>query len=298
MPHGAVPRFTIGSREVIALINLENQYGSIEISQEYFSNLVGKAATECFGVAGMISSRAEGIAAALQGNRNRLDQGVRVRTAGEQLVIDNTGLIWSVARRYFGRGVDPDDLYQLGCVGFLKAVAGFDTQYGTQFSTYAVPKIAGEIRRFLRDDGAVKVSRGLKERAATVKMARQRLTGELGREPTLSEIAEQVGFTVEEIAMAETATSAAESIQRETGEDGFTLEAVLTDGSQEDQLIERIALREAIAKLPERERMVVVLRFFRGLTQEKTAVIVGVSQVQVSRIEKKALTHLRETILE
>ena len=220
------------------------------------------------------------------------------RQAGEQLVIDNTGLIWSVARRYFGRGVDPDDLYQLGCVGFLKAVAGFDTQYGTQFSTYAVPKIAGEIRRFLRDDGAVKVSRGLKERAATVKMARQRLTGELGREPTLSEIAEQVGFTVEEIAMAETATSAAESIQRETGEDGFTLEAVLTDGSQEDQLIERISLREAIAKLPERERMVVVLRFFRGLTQEKTAVIVGVSQVQVSRIEKKALTHLRETILE
>lgn len=220
------------------------------------------------------------------------------RQAGEQLVIDNTGLIWSVARRYFGRGVDPDDLYQLGCVGFLKAVAGFDTQYGTQFSTYAVPKIAGEIRRFLRDDGAVKVSRGLKERAATVKMARQRLTGELGREPTLSEIAEQVGFTVEEIAMAETATSAAESIQRETGEDGFTLEAVLTDGSQEDQLIERIALREAIAKLPERERMVVVLRFFRGLTQEKTAMIVGVSQVQVSRIEKKALTHLRETILE
>ncbi|MGO5114989.1 SigB/SigF/SigG family RNA polymerase sigma factor [Candidatus Avoscillospira sp. LCP25S3_F1] len=220
------------------------------------------------------------------------------RQAGEQLVVDNTGLIWSVARRYFGRGVDPDDLYQLGCVGFLKAVAGFDTQYGTQFSTYAVPKIAGEIRRFLRDDGAVKVSRGLKERAAAVKMARQRLTGELGREPTLSEIAEQVGFTVEEIAMAETATSAAESIQRETGEDGFTLEAVLTDGSQEDQLIERIALREAIAKLPERERMVVVLRFFRGLTQEKTAAIVGVSQVQVSRIEKKALTHLRETILE
>lgn len=220
------------------------------------------------------------------------------RQAGEQLVVDNAGLIWSVARRYFGRGVDPDDLYQLGCVGFLKAVAGFDTQYGTQFSTYAVPKIAGEIRRFLRDDGAVKVSRGLKERAATVKMVRQRLTGELGREPTLSEIAEQVGFTVEEIAMAETATSAAESIQRETGEDGFTLEAVLTDGSQEDQLIERIALREAIAKLPERERMVVVLRFFRGLTQEKTAAIVGVSQVQVSRIEKKALTHLRETILE
>lgn len=218
------------------------------------------------------------------------------RDAGEQLVVENSGLIWSIARRYFGRGVDPDDLYQLGCVGFLKAVAGFDTEYGTQFSTYAVPKIAGEIRRFLRDDGAVKVSRSLKERAATVKMTRQRLVGKLGREPTLSELAEETGFTMEEIATAETATSAAESIQREAGEDGFTLEAVLTDGNQEEQLIERIALREAISCLPERERLVIQLRFFRGLTQEKAAKILGVSQVQVSRIEKRALLDLRDHI--
>ena len=218
------------------------------------------------------------------------------RDAGEQLVVENSGLIWSIARRYFGRGVDPDDLYQLGCVGFLKAVAGFDTEYGTQFSTYAVPKIAGEIRRFLRDDGAVKVSRSLKERAATVKMTRQRLMGTLGREPTISELAEETGFTVEEIATAETATSAAESIQREAGEDGFTLEAVLTDGNQEEQLIERIALREAISRLPEREQMVIQLRFFRGLTQEKAAKILGVSQVQVSRIEKRALLALRDHI--
>lgn len=218
------------------------------------------------------------------------------RDAGEQLVVENSGLIWSIARRYFGRGVDPDDLYQLGCVGFLKAVAGFDTEYGTQFSTYAVPKIAGEIRRFLRDDGAVKVSRSLKERAATVKMTRQRLMGTLGREPTLSELAEETGFTLEEIATAETATSAAESIQREAGEDGFTLEAVLTDGNQEEQLIERIALREAISRLPEREQLVIQLRFFRGLTQEKAAKILGVSQVQVSRIEKRALGNLRDHI--
>ena len=220
------------------------------------------------------------------------------RAAGEQLVVENSGLIWSVARRYFGRGVDADDLYQLGCLGFLKAVAGFDTQYGTQFSTYAVPKIAGEIRRFLRDDGAVKVSRSVKERAAAVKMARQRLTGRLGREPGLSELAEETGLTAEEIAAAETATASAESIQRETGEDGFTLEAVLTDGSQEDQLIERLALREAIDRLGERERLVIHLRFFRGLTQEKVARILGVSQVQVSRIEKKALQTLREQIEE
>ncbi len=216
--------------------------------------------------------------------------------AKERLVIENSGLIWSVARRYFGRGVDPDDLYQLGCVGFLKAVAGFDPDYGTQFSTYAVPKIAGEIRRFLRDDGAVKVSRGVKERAATVKLARSRLTGSLGREPTLSELAAETGFTVEEIASAETATAAAESIQRESGDEGFTLEAVLTDGNQEERLIERIALREAIERLEERERMVIELRFFHGLTQERTAKILGVSQVQVSRIEKRALQTLRSYI--
>ena len=216
------------------------------------------------------------------------------QSAKERLVVDNSGLIWSVARRYFGRGVDPDDLYQLGCVGFLKAVAGFDTEYGTQFSTYAVPKIAGEIRRFLRDDGAVKVSRGVKERAATVKQARQRLTVTLGREPSLSELACETGFTTEEIATAESATAAAESIQRESGEEGFTLEDVLSDGNQEERLIEHIALREAISQLPERERLVIDLRFFHGLTQDQSAKILGVSQVQVSRIEKKALQTLRE----
>ena len=124
------------------------------------------------------------------------------RDASERLVTENTGLIWSIARRYFGRGVEPDDLFQLGCVGFLKAVEGFDTAYGTQFSTYAVPKIAGEIRRFLRDDGAVKVSRSVKERAAAIKKARERLTGDFGRDPTVSELSEALGLSPEEIAAA------------------------------------------------------------------------------------------------
>ena len=215
------------------------------------------------------------------------------RAAGEQLIVENSGLIWSIARRYFGRGVDPDDLYQLGCLGFLKAVEGYDTAFGTQFSTYAVPKIAGEIRRFLRDDGSVKVSRGLKERSAAIKMTRSRMTAELGREPTVGELSKEMGLSVEEIATAETATAATESIQRETGEDGFTLENVLTDSDTEEQLVERIALREAIGKLPEREALVINLRYFHGLTQERTAKILGVSQVQVSRIEKKALQQLR-----
>ena len=215
------------------------------------------------------------------------------KDAREQLVVENTGLVWSIARRFFGRGVDPDDLYQLGCLGFLKAIDGFDLQYGTQFSTYAVPKIAGEIRRFLRDDGAVKVSRSIKERAASIKITRTQLTGELNREPTLSELAEATGLTVEEIAAAETATAATESIQRESGEEGFTLEHVLTDGAMEEQLIEHIALKEAMDRLPEREKTVIGLRYYRGLTQDKTAKILGVSQVQVSRIEKKALQALR-----
>ena len=218
------------------------------------------------------------------------------RAASEELVVSNTGLIWSIARRYFGRGVDPDDLYQLGCLGFLKAVEGFDMSFGTQFSTYAVPKIAGEIRRFLRDDGAIKVSRSIKERAAQIKLTRQRLTAALDREPTLSELSREMGLSAEEIASAETATSATESIQRRSGEDGLALEDVLSSGEMEEEIVERIALREAIACLPEREQMVIKLRFFHGLTQDKTSKILGVSQVQVSRIEKKALEALRKYI--
>ena len=216
------------------------------------------------------------------------------RAAGEALVSENTGLIWSVARRFQGRGAEMDDLYQLGCLGFLKAVEGFDPEFGTQFSTYAVPKIAGEIRRFLRADGAVKVSRTIKEQAAAIKTVRNTLTNVLGREPTVGEIARQTGFTPEEIAVAENATAATESIQRQTGEEGFSLEDVLTDPDSEERMLERIALNQAIGKLPERDALVIKLRYFHGLTQQRVAKVLQVSQVQVSRIEKKALVQLRE----
>lgn len=218
------------------------------------------------------------------------------RDACEALILGNNGLIWSIARRYFGRGVDADDLYQLGCLGFLKAVEGFDTDFGTQFSTYAVPKIAGEIRRFLRDDGTVKVSRSLKERAAMIKGTRQRLSAELGREPSLQELSRATGLEPEEIATAETATGAAESIQRRNGEEGLALEDVLTEGDMEERIVEHIALQEAISLLSEREQLVIRLRYFHSLTQDKTAKILGVSQVQISRIEKKALQALRQLI--
>lgn len=215
------------------------------------------------------------------------------REASERLVTENSGLVWSVARRFFGRGAEPDDLYQLGCLGFLKAVEGFDPEFGTQFSTYAVPKIAGEIRRFLRDDGAVKVSRTLKEQSATIKSTRNRLASALGREPTIQEISRQTGFTPEEIAIAETATAATESIQRETGDEGFSLENILTDTESEERMVEKIALRQAVSALGERERTVIQLRYFHGLTQQRVAKVLDVSQVQVSRIEKKAVEQLR-----
>ena len=213
--------------------------------------------------------------------------------AMETLGEENSGLIWAVARRFLGRGTDADDLYQLGCLGFLKAVEGFDLAYGTQFSTYAVPKISGEIRRFLRDDGTVKVSRSLKEQAGTIRSVRNQLTSALGREPTIAEISRQTGFSPEEIALAETATAAAESIQRETGEDGFSLENVLSDTESEEKMVEKIALRQAISALPEREATVIKLRYFHGLTQQRIAKVLDVSQVQVSRIEKKAIAQLR-----
>lgn len=216
------------------------------------------------------------------------------RDASEMLVTENAGLIWSIARRYTGRGTELEDLYQLGCLGFLKAVEGFDCSYGTQFSTYAVPKISGEIRRFLRDDGAVKVSRGIKEQAAQIRQMRNHLIQALGREPTVQEISNQTGLSPEEIALAENATAATESIQKETGEEGFSLEHILTDTESEERMVERIALLQALERLPERENMVIKLRFFHSLTQQRVAKVLDVSQVQVSRIEKKALNHLRE----
>ena len=185
-----------------------------------------------------------------------------------RILEENAGLIWSIVRRYYGRGVEPDDLYQLGCLGFLKAVRGFDPAFGCQFSTYAVPKIAGEIRRFLRDDGAVKVSRGIKERGGAIRQAREKLSAQLGREPTL---------------------------QMETG-DGLTLESLLGQESFEEDVLERETLRRAVSALPDRERQVVLLRYYRGFTQDRTARVMGVSQVQISRMERRAMERLRRAL--
>ena len=219
------------------------------------------------------------------------------QAAKEEIITENNGLIWSIVKRFTGRGTEAEDLYQLGCLGILKAVDGFDLQFGTQFSTYAVPKIAGEIRRYLRDDGTVKVSRSIKERSASIKTARNAMVADLKREPTLLELADYTGFTAEEIAVAESATAAVESISQSNGEDGFCLENILSDTESEEVILERVSLRQAIDKLPEKESLVIKLRFFHGLTQDRVSKVLSVSQVQVSRIEKKALAKLKEYMM-
>lgn len=231
----------------------------------------------------MISEQKDLLAAARAGDRE----------ACQEIIRTNDRLIWSIVQRYAGRGVELDDLFQLGCIGFLKAIQGFDPDFGTRFSTYAVPKIAGEIRRFLRDDGAVKVSRSVKEEAGRLYAVRERLCASLGREPTVGELARETGMVREQIASVEAATAQVASLQAETA-DGLTLESALGDTGMEETLVERLTLRDAVNSLPERERMVIVLRYWRGFTQERTARVVGVSQVQVSRIERKAVQHLRE----
>ena len=218
------------------------------------------------------------------------------REVAGRLLEENSGLIWSIVRRFFGRGVDADDLYQLGCVGFLKAIDGFDEAFGTKFSTYAVPKISGEIRRFLRDDGTIKVSRGIKEQANQIRTVRTSLEQRLGREPSLSEISRETGISPEEIAFAETATGPAESLQRESGDEGFTLELVLGDYGAEERMVEHVALRAALEKLPQKEQQVLSLRYYHGMTQQNCAKVMQVSQVQVSRLERKAVDQLRSLL--
>lgn len=219
------------------------------------------------------------------------------REAEARLIEQNSGLIWSIARRYYGRGTEPDDLYQLACVGFIKAVRGFDPDMGWEFSTYAVPKIAGEIRRFLRDDGAVKVSRAVKERAQRVRRVQSELESRTGRSPTVSELAEATGLTPEDVAACEQAEVAVDSFERELSGGGRLGDLVGDDGMEERTCL-YLSLREALTLLPERDREVLALRFSRDLTQQQVAQIIGVSQVQVSRIEKRAIAALRERLKE
>ena len=211
-----------------------------------------------------------------------------------RLVEENTGLVRSIAVRFMGRGVDFDDLCQIGHIGMIKAIRNFDLERGTAFSTYAVPLIMGEIKRFLRDDGEIKVSRELKRKAAIVCAAREQCLHRRECEPSVSVLAEICGFSQEEVVECLSATAGTVSLSEQIGEDGRLEDIIGVDFTPE--INERIALRQAVEKLDKEEREIIVLRYFKGLTQAETGRILGISQVKVSRKESKAILRLKEEL--
>lgn len=217
--------------------------------------------------------------------------------AMEYIVENNMGLVWSVVRKFMNRGHEAEDLFQIGSIGLIKAVEKFDSSFGVQFSTYAVPMIMGEIKRHLRDDGIIKVSRSLKETSIRARAAAERLSKEMGREPTVSEIAVEVGVAADELVMAMDATVAPESINATVTEDGKPLENIIDSGfDMEGTVITRISIKEALQNLDARERQIIVMRYFKDKTQSQVAKQLGISQVQVSRIEKKILSRMKDKL--
>lgn len=229
----------------------------------------------------------------------------RVRMGDKQaekiMVENNMGLVHSIARRFMGRGYEAEDLTQIGAIGLIKAVKKFNPEYSVQFSTYAVPMITGEIKRFLRDDGAVKISRSLKENAMKGWRSEELLRRKLCREPTINEISEECGIDAESLLEAFEAAAPPESIYESVysgGEKDIHLLDMLSGGEIEDGVINKVLIDEVLQGLTKREREVILLRYFRGKTQSEIAKYIGVSQVQISRIEKKAIERIREGLLQ
>lgn len=237
------------------------------------------------------------------------------REARKVLVEKNLGLVHHIVKRYVGRGYDAEDLFQIGSIGLIKAIDKFDLQFDVKFSTYAVPMIAGEIKRFLRDDGMVKVGRTLKENGFKVRMVREQLLQQLGREPSLQEVSEKAGLTTEEVVMAMEASAEVESIYKPVSQAdgsevyladrltcGETGEAVSADGmicgdSEKERLINHMLLEQLLAELDEKELLLIRMRYFQDKTQTEVAKQMGISQVQVSRLEKRILIRMREKVI-
>ena len=220
--------------------------------------------------------------------------------AKSKLVSHNLGLVKSILKRFLNRGYDADDIYQIGCMGLVKAIQKFDTSFEVRFSTYAVPMIMGEIRRFLRDDGIIKVSRSLKQIATNANMAKEKLTKQLGREPTLSELSKEIDIEKEDIVMALDANTKPnylhDIIHQSDGSPIHLIDSI-PDVEKGLDINDSIALKEVLRKLEPRERQIIVLRYFKDKTQKQIGDVLGISQVQVSRIEKKVLEDMRETLI-
>ncbi|MCM1157554.1 MAG: SigF/SigG family RNA polymerase sporulation sigma factor [Bacteroidales bacterium] len=219
--------------------------------------------------------------------------------AKEQLVTDNLGLVWAVARRFIGRGHDLEDLYQIGCIGLIKCIDKFDLSYDVKFSTYAVPMISGEIKRFLRDDGLIKVSRTLKETAYKVKKAREEIINRTGIEPKLEELSEILEIDVEEIVASLEANVEVESIHKtiyqNDGNAVYLADKIADEKNENEKLLNHMVVEGLLSQLNEVEEKIIKLRYFESKTQTEIAKEVGISQVQVSRMEKKILLKMRES---
>lgn len=218
--------------------------------------------------------------------------------AKEKLILENSGLIWSIVRKFLGRGYESDDLYQIGAIGLIKCIEKFDMSYDVKFSTYAVPMIMGEIRRFMRDDGMIKVSRPLKETAAKAKFVREQMMHKNGDEPTVSELAAEMGVERENLVEALDASRDVESIYktvyRSDGTSAYLIDK-LTNSNTSDEITDNLTLRQILMKLNPKERKLIFLRYFRDKTQSETAREIGISQVQVSRLEKKIISEIRDS---
>ncbi len=218
------------------------------------------------------------------------------KDAKEQLTIENTGLVWSVARKFYDRGYDKEEVNQIGFIGLLKAIDKFDTSYNVCFSTYAVPLIMGEIKRFLRDDGPIKISRTHKQLAAEAARVAEEIQKKEGRIPGVMEIAKILNSSPEEIAEAQSATKPIESFSAVYEDSGKTLADLLPDKENESKWLDSLDLKNVVAALPPREQSIIIMRYFFEKTQSDIAKKLGISQVQVSRIEKKILTNFRKQL--
>lgn len=222
------------------------------------------------------------------------------KLAKDKLVEYNLGLVRSIVKKFQNRGYERDDLFQLGSIGLIKAIQNFDTSYHVKFSTYAVPMIMGEIKRFIRDDGIIKVSRSLKETYQKIYLVKERLAKKLNREPTLVEISDELGIDKEEITMSLEAGYIPEylydTIHQDDGSPVLLIDKISNESIEDISVVDRITLKEIISKLEPRERQIVVMRYFQDKTQTEIAQKLGISQVQVSRIEKKILNRMRESM--
>ncbi|EYE88092.1 RNA polymerase sigma70 [Fervidicella metallireducens AeB] len=230
---------------------------------------------------------------------NRIKQGDK--EAQDILVQRNIGLVSAIVKKFLNRGYEYDDLYQIGCIGLIKAVKNFDPNFNVRFSTYAVPMIIGEIKRFLRDDGPVKVSRNIKEIAKKVKIVKERLTNEYGREVSVKEIADELCITSEDVIMSLESMSAPEylydTIHQDDGSPVLLIDKISEDRDYGSDVIDKVALKELINRLEPKARQVIMLRYFNDLTQSQIAEKLGISQVQVSRIEKKVIKFMRSNMI-